>query len=177
MPLVRESKLTDLLYGITSYQRGKHYFMADFDKINEEVLIERVGKILFDKYKLGHVYMIRTGKGFHIVSFSSPMRIDRYIRILKDMKADPLFIKWVKRVRYGVLRMSRRSSHMTVPILYKIFLSPYGNEEDEYLRTIYLNFLRLERRFKKVRRVVVKHGDRKWTGRKTHIAKRMQKGV
>lgn len=164
--LVDEKRVTDLLFGITSYQNGKHYFMADFDNIDEQVLMNRVGTILFDKEKLGHVYMIRSGKGFHLVEFSTPMRIDRYVRILKKMKADPLFIKWVKRVRYGVLRLSRRSSHMNVPYLYKILLSPNNREENEWMRTLYLNLLSFEKKYRMVRRVVVKGGKRRWIKRR-----------
>lgn len=152
-----EIRLTDLLYGIVSCQsKGRHYFMADFDNVSEKELMKRVGSVLFDKEKFGHVYMIRTGRGFHLVSFSKPIRIDRYIRILKEMKADPLFIKWVKRVKYGVVRLSRRSSHMTVPKLHRILLSPYCNEENEILRAMYLSLLSFERRHRKVARVIVK---------------------
>lgn len=163
--LVREGKLTDLLYGITSYQKGKHYFMADFDHVKESALLKRIGTVLLDQERFGHIYLIKSGKGYHVVEFSTPLRIDRYVRILKKMKADPLFIKWVSRVKYGVLRLSRRSSHMTVPVLYKILLSPYNCKEDEYLRTIYLNLLSFEKKYRKVRRVVVK-GERKWIKKK-----------
>jgi hypothetical protein len=69
------------------------------------------------------------------------------------MKADEKFIFWVKKVKYGILRLSRRSSHRKVPKISKILLSPYPAEESD-IRFWYFTLLNLEETYD-VKRVIV----------------------
>lgn len=151
-----KSRETDLLIGICSLdpETGKHFFLADFDDITEKELMNRVGKILIDKYKLrGRFYIINSGRGLHLISFSNYLDIKEYIKILKDMKADEKYIKWVKKVKYGILRLSRRSSHRKIPKISKILLSPYP-AEDSLIKYWYFSILNLEDSYD-IKRVVV----------------------
>lgn len=162
LSIVRE---TDLLIGITSIadsEQGLHYFMADFDDIKESSLGKRIGRILFDKHRLGTIYFIKTGKGFHLLTFSKPITLDKYIEILCDMNADPKYIHWVEKVGYGVLRMSRRSSHMTVPVMTKIFVSPFNYQEDSFKKLCYKNILDFEDNNCIVKRVKVYTKKDRW---------------
>lgn len=150
---------TDLLFGITSKipRSRKHYFLADFDEIKEETLMDRVGRILFNKHTFGVVYLIETGKGFHLANFTEKLKLAIYIKLLKEMKSDKEFIRWVKKVGYGVLRLSRRSGHKTVPLLRSILLPPYKyrHRENVFIKNFYFTALKLEERDKNIRRVVV----------------------
>jgi len=154
---LRPRKETDLLIGMTSRTpKGLHYFLGDFDRIPSEELMNRVGEILFIKEHFGTVYMIRTGKGFHLGEFTTPITIKRYVRILKEMEADVNFIKWVNKVKYGVLRLSRRSGHWNVPYLEKVLTNPDSTKlEDASRKAGYLMILNLESDISTVDRVEV----------------------
>jgi len=147
---------TDLLIGICSLdpETGKHFFLADFDDVTEEELMDRVGKILVSKYQLkGKFYLIKSGKGLHLISFSNLLDLKTYVKILKEMKADEKFIFWVKKVKYGILRLSRRSSHRKVPKISKILLSPYPAEDSD-IKYWYFVLLNLEEAYD-TQRVIV----------------------
>ena len=78
---------TDLLFGIVSEvpnKRNRHFFLADFDDILESTVMRRIGRILFDKYKFGTVYLVRTGRGWHVASFSVRLTLEEYVKILED---------------------------------------------------------------------------------------------
>lgn len=153
---MQELKVTDLLIGMVTISPDpeKHYFFADIDCVSEKVVKNRVGNLI-RKFKTGHIYIVRSGKGWHLVSFSKPVDLDTYVKMLKFVKADPQFIAWIKKVKYGVLRMSRRSSHMQVPVFNSVFMSPFCRRENELLRTMYLSLLRYENNIGTVRRVGV----------------------
>ena len=148
-------KETDFLFGFSSMYKGKHFFMGDFDDVTKEELMDRVGKILFNKYKFGRVYLIKSGKGYHLISFSKLLSLKEYLKILKEMKADEKYIEWVERTGYGILRISRRSGHFKVPKLEAILISPYDSDEIKGSRNFYFLLLKLEERYKEVRRVVL----------------------
>jgi hypothetical protein len=168
-----DSHMTDLLFGIKSVIPGsdKHFFLGDFDidddefHTGENLLMERVGNVLFNKYLFGTVYMSKTGKGYHLACFSVGLPLDLYVTILKEMKADDKYIEWVEKVKYGVLRLSRRSSHHTVPALYRVLLPPwsavyrrhplYTVKENTFSRDFYINLLRIEQGIEKIVRVRV----------------------
>ena len=151
-----EMKVTDLLVGMVTItpNSDKHYFFADIDCVSEKVVKRRVGKLI-QKFRTGHIYIMRSGKGWHLVSFSKPVDLDTYVKMLRFVKADPQFIAWIKKVKYGVIRMSRRSSHMQVPVFNSVFMSPYCKTENELIRTMYLSLLRYEHNIDVVRRVGV----------------------
>ena len=152
------SKETDLLIGLPSIipNTDKHFFLADFDNTNIKKLMEKVGRILFDKYKFGAVYLIKSSdKNYHLVSFSKRLTLKEYLKILKEMGSDEKFIEWVKKVKYGVIRLSRRSSHFKVPVLLKALIPPYKYKEDIFYRNLYFSFLKLESKIFEVKRVLV----------------------
>lgn len=146
VPLEKGWKVTDLLVGIASPipNSNKHFFLADFDHESPEEIMGLVGKILFDKHKFGNCYLIKSGKGYHVISFSKKLTINKYANILEEMDADPKYIEWIRHVKYGVLRMGRRSSHKKVPKLIAILKSPYHKQEDVFIRNYYFNLLSLE---------------------------------
>jgi hypothetical protein len=149
---------TDLLLGITSIAPDKkhHYFLCDIDNNNVNEIMEKIGTFLIEKRKFGTVYLIRSGKGYHILSFSRLLAITEYTEILEEIGADPKFIEWVKKVKYGVLRLSRRSSHKQVPKLEKVLKSPYNSSEDEVTRDMYFMALNLEKGINNIIKVEVK---------------------
>ncbi len=154
---------TDLLYGITSYCdpfKKQHYFLGDFDSIQKKTIIRRIKKVLFEKHKFGNVYLVKSGKGFHVLSFSNKLTLRKYAQILKDMKADSKYIEWIKKVGYGVLRVSRRSSHMSVPRLTAVFISPYNRREDTFKLMSYLLIINTEQSILDVKRVRIWHSGR-----------------
>ncbi|MEM2146105.1 MAG: hypothetical protein QW279_12140 [Candidatus Jordarchaeaceae archaeon] len=134
----------------------RHFFFADFDNVSEKVLLERVGKILFNKRKFGPVYMLKTGRGWHLLCFSVSLSLEEYVEILKEMKADEKFVEWVEKVGYGVLRLSRRSSHLNVPYLYKVLIPPWSFKEDVAARNFYFKILNIESSINNIVRVVVR---------------------
>jgi len=148
---------TDLLFGIVSKvpsEGGRHFFLADFDDISEKTILRRIGRILFDRHRFGVTYLIKSGRGWHVASFSVKLTLPYYARILEEMKADSEYIRWVKKVRYGVLRVSRRSSHGEVPFVYKVLVPPWKSKDDLY-RDFYINLLSFEDKVETIRRVRV----------------------
>jgi len=154
---LRPRKETDLLFGMTSHApHGRHYFLADFDGIGQQDLMMRVGKVLYTKEHFGKVYVMKTGKGYHIAEFTHPITIRRYVRILKAMEADRNFIKWVDKVKYGVLRLSRRSGHWNVPYLVVVLNNPDSHLPEDTSRMLaYMMCLSLEDGIKTVEKVDV----------------------
>ena len=149
--------ITDLLFGFVNIaQDGKYFFFADFDNLSKEEVMRRVGEVLFDRYHFGDVYLIRSGKGFHLVNFTELLSLSEYLNVLEDIGADPSFIYWVRRVGYAVLRLSRRSSHLKVPYLVGVLKSPYHKKENKAVRDFYFALLSLESKIYKVMRVEVK---------------------
>ncbi|MFQ6118287.1 MAG: hypothetical protein ACE5KE_00205 [Methanosarcinales archaeon] len=151
-------RTTDLLYGITTVTNGSHWLFCDFDDIDENELLSRVGNILFDKYNFSRCYLIKSSEHkFHLVSFSRKLKLETYLNILKELGCDKNYIKWVKKVKYGVLRISRRSVHKKVPKLYKILVNGKRKCLKEYLfmRDFYFMLLNLEGYYKDVKKVVI----------------------
>lgn len=151
-------KKTDLLFGVVSFASGKdeHYFFADFDNMTELELMEKVGKILIEKHKFGVCYIVRSGKGLHVLNFTEKLTLAKYVKLLEELGSDPKFVEWVEKVKYGVLRISRRSNHMRVPRLSKVLLSPYKKSEDLFMRNFYFMLLKLELAYINVERVIVR---------------------
>lgn len=147
---------TDLLLGFVSYagKRG-HYFLADFDDVGLEELVKRVFSILMDRHGFGDVYVVRSGKGYHVLNFTNVLSLNEYAKILDEMGADKMFVKWVKKVRYGILRVSRRSSHGKVPHLECIVVSRHRLPENAFAKWWYFTLLDAENSYKSVRRVRV----------------------
>jgi hypothetical protein len=150
-------KETDLLFGMTSHaERGLHYFLADLDNVSLEEVMMRVGKHLYTKEHFGKVYVMKTGKGYHLCEFTHPISLRRYVRLLKAIKADVNFIKWVGKVKYGVLRLSRRSGHWNVPYLVVVLNNPDSHLlEDTSRMFAYMMCLSLENDIREVERVDV----------------------
>jgi hypothetical protein len=157
-----KSHLTDLLWGIASPIPNSHYhfFLADFDYETQEEIMEKAGKILVEKYRFGNIYLLKSGKGFHLVSFSKRLKLKTYVKILKEMDADPKFIIWIERVKYGILRLSRRSKHMKVPKLIAVLQSPFHQWEDSFAKHLYFTFLNLEAKINTIKRVRVIDNDK-----------------
>lgn len=151
----KKAYLTDLLFGIVSGIGEKHYLLADFDAISKEEVLKRIGSILMDKYKFGDCYLVCSGNGWHVVNFSDLMSLEGYVKVLEELGCDMNYIYWIKKVRYGVLRLSRRSSHFKVPYLDGVIVSPYKKEENEVMKGVYFGLLELEQNYKSVRRVLV----------------------
>jgi hypothetical protein len=147
---------TDLLLGFVSYagKRG-HYFLGDFDGIGVDDLVDRVFSVLIDRHRFGDVYVVRSGRGYHVLNFTNVLSLDGYAKILDEMGADRMFVKWVKKVRYGILRVSRRSSHGKVPCLECIVVSKYKLPENGFAKWWYFTLLDAENSYKSVRRVRV----------------------
>lgn len=169
-PRVRKTKVkgkdTDLLIGITSIipRRKSHFFLADFDSQDEEAVMQKVGRVLFDKEKFGVVYMVKTGRGFHLLNFTHRLSLNKYVLLLKKMGADKKFIKWVKKVGYGVLRLSRRGYYKdgyitgtNVPRLYRVLIPSYKykKRENKFYRSFYFSILRFEQDISDIKRVRV----------------------
>jgi hypothetical protein len=162
---LKPRKETDLLFGMTSHagsmplrghERGLHYFLADLDNVSLDEVMMRVGKVLYSKEHFGKVYVMKTGKGYHLCEFTHPISLRRYLRLLRAIKADVNFIKWVGKVKYGVLRLSRRSGHWNVPHLVVILNNPDSSmPEDSSRRAAYMLILNLEEDIKDVERVEV----------------------
>lgn len=153
----KTTHLTDLLMGMSSMVAGtkKHYLFVDWDDKSFDEILETCGNVLFKKRKFGNCYIIKSGHGYHLVNFSHKLSINTYVKILKELKACPKFIEWVDKVQYGILRLSRRSKHKKVPKLISILQPPCPLEEDIYTKNMYLNFLNMENKIKKIRRVKV----------------------
>jgi hypothetical protein len=150
---------TDLLFGIVSNvpnEDSKHFFLADFDNISEKEIKRKVGKILFDKYNFGPVYVMKTGKGYHLLCFSVKLSLRKYVKILKEVKADSMFIEWVSKVKYGVLRLSRRSTHLNVPYLAMVLFPDYRYEEYAFCKDFYFSTLKIEDDIREIVRVKVR---------------------
>lgn len=150
---------TDLLLGIASpvpNEPNKHYLLVDWDDKSPEEIMGLVGKVIFDKHKIGDCYLLKSGKGYHLVSFSVKLSLDEYVQILEEVDADPKFVEWIKnRVFYGVLRLSRRSSHFKTPKLEAVLKSPYHKHEDIFVRNYYFNLLNFEDKISYIQRVKV----------------------
>lgn len=146
---------TDLLFGVVSGFNNRHFLLADIDHADKKDIISRVANICIGKHELGTCYIIRTGKGWHVVNFTDELSLKRYIDILDDLECDPKFIYWVKKVGYGVLRVSRRSSHWNVPYLDSVIVSPYKKKEHDVKKVTYFGLLDIEKNFKNVQRVSV----------------------
>ena len=136
---MKETRHTDLLLGMVSCciegNQQKHYFLADLDE-KDQGKVEDVAMKLVQKFRTGNIYVVKSGKGYHLISFSKPVGIDAYIKMLRFVKSDPMFIKWVKKVGYGILRISRRSSHMQVPCVVSVMVSPYEVKENIMMKEI-----------------------------------------
>lgn len=148
-------KHTDLLYGIVSGFNNQHFLLADIDSGSKEEILQLVGNVCIKRYHLGNCYIIRTGKGWHVVNFTDELTLRRYVSILRNMDCDPKYIHWVLKMHYGVLRVSRRSSHWNVPYLDSVVVSPFHKKEHEVKKATYFGLLGMEKNFKSVQRVKV----------------------
>lgn len=149
---------TDMLLGMASPipKTKKHWLLVDWDDKNIDEILENIGESCFKKRKFGNCYLIKSGKGYHMINFSNPLTLKEYVEILHELDACPKFIEWIeKKVNYGVLRLSRRSSHMQVPKVIAVLKSPYNIKENESARNLYFNFIKLEESIKEVKRVKV----------------------
>lgn len=157
---MKEVRCTDLLLGMVSCciedNKQKHYFLADLDEKNRGK-VEDIAMKLVQKFRTGNIYVVKSGKGYHLISFSKPMDINTYIKMLRFVKSDSMFIRWVKKVGYGVLRISRRSSHMQVPCVVSVMVSPYESRESEMQKAFYLSALLYEQKINEVKRVLVEY--------------------
>jgi len=148
--------VTDLLFGVISGFGDRHYFFADIDDMKKRELVRRVRRVCIERRGMGHCYIVKSGRGWHVVNFSDELTLEEYLKALKEIGADKHYVFWVKKVGYGVLRISRRSSHWKVPRLDSIVMSPEKKEENEMLKSAYFGLLQLEERINKVLRVKVK---------------------
>lgn len=153
----KKFRVTDLLLGITSVASpvGMHYVCADWDNVPIEMVMMKAGQVLFGKYHFGNCYIMQTGRGFHLLNFSNKIPLEQYITIMKELECDRNYIAWVEKVGYGVLRISRRTPHFSIPVLSRILLSPYRVPEDESRKHMYFASLGFETNYKSVRRVKV----------------------
>jgi hypothetical protein len=156
---------TDLLFGVVSGFNNKHFLLADIDGGDREELMKRVGIVCIERHQMGDCYVVRTGKGWHVTNFTDELTLKEYIQILKELQCDPKYIWWVKKVRYGVLRVSRRSSHWNVPYLDAVFISPFKKKEHEVKKSTYFGLLEMEQNFKNVQRVSVLYDKKDYIGK------------
>ena len=148
---------TDLLFGVMSHTGdGSHWFLCDIDDGALEDIISRTKRILIDGHGFGKCYIVKSGKGFHVLNFTDKLSLKTYIILLNDMRSCINYRKWVKKVGYGVLRISRRSSHGNVPELVGVVESP-NDKEESYMAGIYFGLIGAEKNFKSVKRVSVLH--------------------
>ena len=155
---------TDLLFGVVSGFNDMHYLLADIDRGSKEDMLQRIGNICIEKHGLGTCYLVRSGKGWHIVNFTDILTLDRYVKILSDLGCDPKFIWWVKKVRYGVLRISRRSKHWKVPSLESVVVADDWKQENLIKKFSYLSLLDMEKSFNTVQRVDITYGVKDYMG-------------
>lgn len=148
---------TDLLIGFSNLtEKGKYFFFADFDEISEEELMRRVGSILFDEHEFGNCYLVKSGRGWHLVNFTEKMNLEEYVKILEEMGVEENYIRWIRKVEYAILRIARRSSHKKVPVLMRVLISPHKKKEDVFYRDFYFTLLGLEKAYKDIIRVAVR---------------------
>lgn len=79
--------------------------MLDFDRpftLDEAHNIEAYSS----RRHLGVVKIIKSGHGFHAYFLSIIVPFKRYLKIMRELKADKKFIKYVKKRGYGSLRVS-----------------------------------------------------------------------
>jgi hypothetical protein len=148
---------TELLLGVASPVTGtdRHWLLADWDDKGLNKILEICGNVLFKKRGFGNCYIIKSGHGYHLINFSHKLKLKTYVQILKELKVDPKYIKWVERVSYGVLRLSRKSPHKQVPELVGVLQPPYPMGEDIFTRNLYFNLLNLERQINEIKKVRV----------------------
>lgn len=150
--------ITDLLFGVTSVAgNSKHFFFADLDtSCYDEVLC----KCMLLLNHVDYVIIVNSGKGYHVLNFQKH-DFDKYVYLLELVGADENYVRWVKKVGYGVLRISRRSSHFKVPRFEGMFKKRgYVFDRDEVKKILlYLSLIELESEVEHVIRVVV--DDRK----------------
>lgn len=172
IPNVKE---TDLLIGMNSVvprDPTKHWLLADIDKNHDENetdfyerVIIRIQKILFEEYIFDTVYLIKSSDtGVHIISFDFELSLDEYVSLLKKLGSDLKFIEWVEKVRYGVIRLSRRSKHYQVPSLIGVFKRRGSVIKNQYLAEWYFDVLKMENNIFKIKRVKVIEYDKKSEG-------------
>lgn len=150
--------ITDLLFGVVSMtDNSKHFFFADLDTDDyDEILLKSM--LLLNH--MDYVIIVKSGKGYHLLNFQK-FTLEKYVYLLELIGADENYIKWVKKVGYGVLRISRKSSHFKVPKIDSIIKKQdYKFTEDEKKNIfLYLSLIGLEKDIKDVLRVEV--DDRK----------------
>ncbi len=142
-------KTTDLLFGAVSLNDdGTHKFFCDID--SDDIDVDAVYDFL-DKYN--YLIIINSGRGLHLANNSCHITIDEYIYWLERFKADEKYIEWVKKVKYGVLRISRRSSHWKVPKIEFILSRRELSEKEKEDIMMYYFLLKIETCFKSVKKV------------------------
>jgi hypothetical protein len=151
---------TDLLFGVISGTNDRHFLLADIDGGRKSEIVRRVGEVCIDKHHFGDCYLMKTGRGWHIVNFTNELSLREYVQVLSELKCDKKFIWWVNKVKYGVLRISRRSSHWNVPYLDSVVMSPYKRKENEVKKSNYFGLLGMEKNFKNVQRVDVLYDEK-----------------
>jgi len=169
IPCVKE---TDLLFGFVSTvprDPSKHFLLCDIDKYHDEtekIFYERVMKkiqdILFEEFSFDTIYLIKSSDtGVHIVSFDYELSLNEYVTLLEKLECDDKYIEWVRKVKYGVLRLSRRSKHFQVPSLVGVFRRKGSRMKRQHLAEYYFSMLRMENNIFKIKRVKVTEYDTK----------------
>lgn len=156
---------TDLLFGVVSGFNNRHFLLADIDGGDREELMKRVGIVCIERHQMGDCYVVKTGKGWHVTNFTDELSLKEYLQVLRELQCDPKYIWWVKKVKYGVLRVSRRSSHWNVPYLDSVFISPFKKKEHEVKKATYFGLLKMEQNFKNVQRVSVLYDKKDYIGK------------
>lgn len=154
--------ITDLLFGVVSItDNSKHFFFADLDTDDyNEILL----KCMLLLNHMDYVIIVKSGKGYHLLNFQKKFTLEKYVYLLELIGADENYIKWVKKVGYGVLRISRRSSHFKVPkvdTLVKKQGYEFTKNDNKYI-FFYLSLIGLEKDIENVLRVEI--DDRKSSG-------------
>lgn len=95
---------------ISSVIGDKHIPLIDFDR--EFTADELWGLSKYAKrHNLGNALIVCTKNGFHLYFLHDLVSLERYIKIMKDLKADKMFIKGTKWRGYGTLRLSGKYSN------------------------------------------------------------------
>jgi len=170
--VIQNVKSTDLLVGLNSIvpRRPTHHFLlGDIDRGVDETfpdfkkrVIEACKIVLFEEEDFDTVFVIKSSdRGMHFISFDKELSLPKYVYLLDRLHCDEKFIEWVVKVKYGVLRVSRRSKHNQVPEVIAVLRRKDSKLKNRHLTGYYFSILGFEKDINKIKRVRVIDYDKK----------------